>query len=129
MAARLLSMLVIGAAALMWSSLSWAQKYRPDEFLTLDLPSAVLSPRPLGPATSFTPGPLDVTLDRGHGSAQINAETVIEPKSAPASAVHFGRRSTAKTALHRRKLLEAQASDRRIQMWPCKSGGICNWKR
>jgi hypothetical protein len=129
MAARLFSMLVIGAAALMWSSHSWAQKYRADEFLTLDLSSAILSPRPLGPATSFTPGPLDVTLDRGNGWAQIKAETVIGPKTASASTIHLGRRSTAKTALHRRNLLEAQASDRRIQAWPCKSGGICNWKR
>jgi hypothetical protein len=25
--------------------------------------------------------------------------------------------------------LEAQAFDTRIQTWPCKSGGICDWKR
>ena len=25
--------------------------------------------------------------------------------------------------------LDAQASDTRIQVWPCKSGGICNWSR
>jgi hypothetical protein len=25
--------------------------------------------------------------------------------------------------------LDAQAFDTRIQVWPCKSGGICNWKR
>jgi hypothetical protein len=23
----------------------------------------------------------------------------------------------------------AQAMDRRIQTWPCRSGGICNWKQ
>jgi hypothetical protein len=25
--------------------------------------------------------------------------------------------------------LDAQAFDTRIQVWPCNSGGICNWKR
>jgi hypothetical protein len=25
--------------------------------------------------------------------------------------------------------LDAQAFDTRIQVWPCRSGGICNWKR
>jgi len=24
--------------------------------------------------------------------------------------------------------LDAQAQDTRVQAWPCKSGGICNWK-
>jgi len=24
---------------------------------------------------------------------------------------------------------DAQALDTRIQVWPCRSGGICNWKR
>ena len=25
--------------------------------------------------------------------------------------------------------MDAQARDTRIQVWPCKSGGICNWRR
>jgi hypothetical protein len=25
--------------------------------------------------------------------------------------------------------LDAQAMDTRIQVWPCRSGGICDWKR
>jgi len=25
--------------------------------------------------------------------------------------------------------LDAQALDTRIQTWPCKSGGICDWKQ
>jgi hypothetical protein len=32
-------------------------------------------------------------------------------------------------ALHRRNPMEAQARDTAIQVWPCRSGGICNWKR
>jgi hypothetical protein len=32
-------------------------------------------------------------------------------------------------ALHGRSPLEAQARETTVQTWPCKSGGICNWKR
>jgi hypothetical protein len=31
-------------------------------------------------------------------------------------------------ALHGRNPAEAQARDTSIQTWPCKSGGICDWK-
>ena len=159
---------VMGVAALVWSGVASAQPYRPDDFLGLDLAKAVLSPQPLGPATSFAPGPLDVTVDRGNNPAQANAELVIDPKTVPAETVHAESTSavshaetrssanaalvnrTAATrrrmaqaraerpaprkphtlvALHGRNPMEAQARDTRIQVWPCKSGGICNWKR
>jgi hypothetical protein len=163
--ARMLA--AMGAAALVWSGLAAAQPYRPDDFLDLDLSKAVLSPRPLGPATSFTPGPLDVTVDRGNNPAQANAELVIDPKTVTAETVHAestpaashaelsparaalvnrtaaSRRRMAQAraerpaphkphtlvALHGRNPMEAQARDTRIQVWPCRSGGICNWKR
>jgi hypothetical protein len=32
-------------------------------------------------------------------------------------------------ARQHRNPLDAQALDTRIQVWPCRSGGICNWKR
>jgi len=40
-------------------------------------------------------------------------------------------RAAARTKLaHRRgNPLNAQAFDTRVQVWPCRSGGICNWKR
>jgi hypothetical protein len=147
---------------LAWSGLAAAQQYRPDEFFNLDPSRAVLSPKPLGPATSFTPGPLDVTVDRGKDAAQSSAEFVVDPKTVPAATVHAENKpenkSTTKTALraaasgrrmaharaerpaprhapralvalHGRNPVEAQARDTRIQVWPCKSGGICNWKR
>ena len=106
----------IGVAALAWSGMSAAQQYRPDEFLKLDLPSAVLSPKPLGPAATFTPGPLLRAATNGHRVAHAHVE---RPTHAPRTAV----------ALHRRNPVDAQASDARIQVWPCRSGGICNWKR
>ena len=158
---------VLGAAALAWSGPAAAQPYSPDEFLNLDLAKAVLSPRPLGPANSFAPGPLDVTVDRGNSPAQANAELVVDPKTVTVQAVHAesdqaatqsrpavasaapARRTAAPrmrvaharveqpaprkphtlVALHGRNPMEAQARDTRIQVWPCRSGGICNWKR
>jgi hypothetical protein len=154
----------VGVVALAWNGLSAAQQYRADEFLTLDLSRAVLSPKPLGPATSFTPGPLDVTVDRGNNAAQARAEFVVDPKAVPTATVHAEDTSTAKTpvvnktlprtvasgtriahahaerssprsrpraliTLHGRNPMEAQARDTSIQVWPCRSGGICNWKR
>jgi hypothetical protein len=138
----------IGVTVLAWSGLSVAQQYRADEFLRLDLSSAVLSPKPLGPAASFTPGPLDVTMTRGSHAAQANTEPAAEPKAGPASenrmalkAATAGRRIAharaersihaprTALALHRRNPVDAEALDARIQVWPCKSGGICNWRR
>jgi hypothetical protein len=162
-----------GAMVLAWSGVSAAQQYRPNEYLNLDLSRAVLSPQPLGPAASFAPGPLDVTVDRGKDAAPASAELVVDPKTVPTAAVHADNNSTpqnsapnnstpknstpktalktaapgmgadrvrtaersvlhkprALVALHGRNPMEAQARDTTVQTWPCKSGGICNWKR
>jgi hypothetical protein len=130
----------ICAIGLVLSGLCAADEYRPDELLRLDLSSAVLSPKPLGPAAGFAPGPLDVRMTRGSHAAQANTEPASE-NEAPLKAATAGRRiaharverSTHATrtalALHRRNPVDAEALDARIQVWPCKSGGICNWKR
>jgi hypothetical protein len=152
------SLAAIGMMALAWSGLSAAQQYRADEFLKLDLSRAVLSPKPLGPPASFTPGPLDVTIDRGKDAAQSNAELLVDPKTVPAPTVRAESAPTTRAALkpttstrtrvahapaeraaqhkpralvalHGRNPLEAQARDTSVQVWPCRSGGICNWKR
>ena len=147
----------LGMTALAWSGLASAQPYRAGEFLNLDLSRAVLSPKPLGPAASFTPGPLDVTIDRGKDAGQANAELVVDPKTVPVATVRAENPSSTKVeprsatiaarvaharverapahkpralvALHGRNPIEAQARDTSVQVWPCKSGGICNWKR
>lgn len=127
---------IICATMLAWSGLSIADEYRPDEFLSLDLSKAVLSPKPLGPASGFAPGPLDVTVDRGSGGAQAR----VEPNDEPKVVIHNTRvahlraepprnAARAKLARHHRSPLDAQAFDARIQVWPCKAGGICNWRR
>jgi hypothetical protein len=134
------------ATALAWSGISVADEYRADEFLGLDLSKAVLSPKPLGPAASFQSGPLDMTVDGGSNRAHAMAEPVAGPESRSESrsgsrpVVHAIRpvhaaaqpprlMARTKIAAHRRNPMDAQASDARIQVWPCKSGGICNWKR
>ena len=151
------------AALLAWSGLAVADEYRPDQFLSLDLPSALLSPKPLGPASKFVPGPLDVTVDRGSAGAQASVEPKTESREPQAEprvqqaeprvrqaesrfVTHKTRvaharaekplpaeqpRGAARTKLARRhgNPLDAQAFDTRIQAWPCRSGGICNWKR
>ena len=123
------------ATAFVWSGLAVADEYAADEFLGLDLSTAVLSPKPLGPAASFTPGPLDVTVDPQSNRAQVIGEPKAEPKGVTrrARAAHAGAEprlvARTKVARHHHNALDAQAFDARIQVWPCKSGGICNWKR
>jgi hypothetical protein len=149
MVPRNLFIAVICAGVLTWSGLARAEQYRPDEFLTLDLSKAVLSPKALGPASGFTPGPLDMKTD--NGGAGFRADTEVantatanaqpaspEPKAAPTITVHKTRivhaekpRGSTRTKLAHRhgSPLDAQAFDTRVQVWPCRSGGICNWKR
>jgi len=125
---------------LAWSSLSLAEEYKPDEFLGLDLSRAVLSPKSLGPAQKFTPVPVEASSDRGSDGAQVRMEpktaaskvvptTPVEPRVAHLRSEKP--RGAARTALARRHAnpLDAQAFDTRIQVWPCRSGGICDWKR
>jgi hypothetical protein len=125
------------AGLLAWGGLSAAadglpNEYRPSEFMGLDLSKAVLSPKPLGPPSSFAPVPIEA--DSGSPRAQARAE----PKPAPSSVIRKSRvvqraekpRGAARAKLARRHSnpLDAQAFDTRIQVWPCKTGGICNWQ-
>lgn len=117
-------------AAILAAGSSWADDYRPDEFLTLDLSKAALSPKPLGPPAQFEP-----TRSEAKTDPQTNVHVDAAPKAAARIRVahaHTERpRVAARTKMVRRHTnpLDAQASDTRIQVWPCKSGGICNWRR
>jgi hypothetical protein len=119
-----------------------ADEYRPDEFLRLDLSRALLSPKPLGPPSEFAPVRVEAKADRGSEGASSRAELMAESKLVktkrivvPSTRVAHMRpekpRGAARTKLARRHSnpLDAQALDTRIQVWPCKSGGICDWKR
>jgi hypothetical protein len=144
-------MALISTIVMAWNGVAIADQYRPDEFLHLDLSKAVLSPKPLGPASGFKAGPLDVNIDRASADTQTSVESKagVEPKGSvepkvsaeakvvPTIKVQKTRvtrvektRGPAKAKLARhRNPLDAQAFDTRIQVWPCRSGGICNWKR
>lgn len=130
---------LIGAALLAWAGPSAADGYRADQFLGLDLSKAVLSPKPLGPETHFAPVPVEAS-DHGGEAVQARAEPklaprVVVPKTRIATRVAHAqvakphRPARARLARRHRNPLDAEAFDTRIQLWPCKSGGICNWQR
>ena len=136
MVSRQVWLAIVGVAAMAWSGVSAAQQYRAGEFLNLDLSQAVLSPKPLGPSAQFKPVPLGVTADgagkattqasaQGAGEAKAQSETRSSRRVAHAPAVHAAR----KLVQLGRNPVDAKALDTRVQVWPCKSGGICNWKR
>jgi hypothetical protein len=125
---------VISAALLACNSASAADQYQRDEFLGLDLSKAVLSPKPLGPASEFTPVPAKTEADRSGAEAQVGPKAESHAVTRTASVVHMRAvkpRAPVRTKLARRHSnpLDAQAFDTRIQVWPCRSGGICGWQR
>ena len=134
---------VFGAALLLSASASMAAEYRPEEFFRLDLSKALLSPRPLGPPAEFAPVAVEAKgetiSDRCSEDDEevVTAEPTVTPKIAPPhrQAAATARRETPKRATHRSLAhrrgnpLDAQAMDTRIQVWPCRSGGICNWRQ
>jgi hypothetical protein len=120
------------AGLLAWAGLALADEYRPSEFLGLDLSKAVLSPKPLGPPAQFALVPIEA--NSGSPVAQARAEpkpvaTTVVRKSKVAERTEKPR-GAARIKLARRHSnpMDAQASDRRIQVWPCNTGGICNWQ-
>jgi hypothetical protein len=130
------------AVLLGWSGVSIADEYRPDQFLGLDLSSAVLSPKRLGPTAAFEPVPVQASDDRESESPQARPEPTTEPRlhtqspriadlpvEEPQVRVERPRVRAHTKLAHHGNPLDAQARDARIQVWPCKSGGICNWKR
>jgi hypothetical protein len=126
---------VVCTGLLALSGPAMADQYQPDEFLGLDLSKAVLSPKPLGPPAQFAPVPIEAKADRG-SDAQARAEpkadrrkVVRTTRVAVAPVEHHRGAARVKLAKRHGNPLDAQARDTRIQTWPCKSGGICNWKR
>ena len=131
------------ALLLGWSGVSIADEYRPDQLLGLDLSRAVLLPERLGPAAEFEPVPVQARDDRESEDPQARAEPTAEPRlhvqspriadlpvEEPQVRVEKPRVATRARLAHRHgNPLDAQAFDPRVQVWPCKSGGICNWKR
>ena len=107
-----------------------ADEYRAGEYLTLDLSQAVLSPKRLGPPAEFAPVAVEARTD--------SKQAVVEPKADHQRMVRTSRVTQAHVAkpkvpararlARRSNPLNANAMDTRVQTWPCRSGGICNWK-
>jgi hypothetical protein len=118
---------ILGATLVAWSGTSIADEYRAGELLTLDLSKAVLSPKRLGPATQFEPVRIEARADP---APSVRAARVTSGKTQVAHQRAEKPRGVARTKLARRhgNPLDAQASDTRIQVWPCRSGALCNWK-
>lgn len=120
------------AGFLMSGSTALADQYRAGELIGLDLPSALLSPKRLGPDTQFAPIRIEARTER----KPVKTERVIVRKP-PGRQAHVAQQRTekprgaARARVVRRhgNPLDAQARDTRIQTWPCKSGGICDWQR
>lgn len=131
---------IICATLLACGGACFAAEYRPGDFFGLDLSKAVLSPQPLGPTTRFAPFPIEASTDPARTADPAPAEIKTAPRPAVAKShmkvreVHVRAERThraARTRLARRHSnpLDAEAFDTRIQVWPCQSGGICNWQR
>ncbi len=116
---------------LAWSGLAVADEYRADEFLGLDLSTALLSPKPLGPSSEFVPVPVQAKADRDIETVPVHVTRMIHPKLRVAHPQKERQHAVAQArpARHQSNPLDAQAFDTRAQVWPCKSGGICNWRR
>jgi hypothetical protein len=139
---------ILAATLLAWSGSSIADEYRANEFLSLDLSQALLSPKRLGPESEFAPVAIEARTDRSGRSVQADVEPephakpqtkvrakIVVSKTRIAQARAEKPRGAARTKLAHRhgNPLDAQAQDTRVQhtlvqAWPCKSGGICNWK-
>lgn len=140
---------IISATLLASGGACFAADYKPGDFLNLDLSKAVLSPKLLGPTTQFAP----VRIEAESDPAKTGMQAKVAPKTAPRITVarthtlHTRKtrearaqearaqvakpRGAARTRLAHRHSnpLDAEAFDRRIQVWPCNTGGICNWQR
>lgn len=139
---------LVAATLVAGSSLALADEYRASEYLGLDLSTAVLSPKLLGPPTQFAPVAVeaksDARTDNASEASWARSALKAEPKQVAVEDVHVAHarkathvavekpRGAARIKLAHRHSnpLDAQAMDTRIQKWPCRSGsgGICDWK-
>ncbi|WP_375779556.1 hypothetical protein ACE103_11795 [Bradyrhizobium sp. ma5] len=130
-------------ACLALGGVAFADDYRPSEFFSLDLSKAVLSPKPLGPPAQFAPIPVEAKTDRSPDQHANVEPQVDQPKVEPQKAARTAKVTAprepkraatqvparAKLARRHTNPLDAEARDTRIQTWPCRTGGICNWQR
>jgi hypothetical protein len=116
------------AALLALGTAASADEYGAGEVFSLDLSKAVLSPKRLGPPAEFAPLAVEARTDskrvgadheRAVRTTRVMRQAHVEKPRTPARA---------KLARRHSNPLDSYAMDKRVQTWPCRSGGICNWK-
>jgi hypothetical protein len=118
------------AALLALGTAASADEYGAGEVFSLDLSKAVLSPKRLGPPAEFAPVAVEARTD----SKRVGAdhERVVRTTRVMRQAHVDKPRTPARAKLARRHSnpLDSYAMDKHkpVQTWPCRSGGICNWK-
>jgi hypothetical protein len=118
-------------AALLAGSGAWADEQNRDDYFSLDLKQALLSPKPLGPAAQFKLAAGAAKVDTTASAAPLRIAAPKPVRTIKVRSVRTAKRNLAvRTRLAGRHAnpLDAQAFDARIQVWPCRSGGICNWR-
>jgi hypothetical protein len=124
------------AVALLLACSAPAHAYQPGEVFRLDLKAAVLSPQPIGPPAKFEPLAVEAKDEAAQTEVappQPAVKPVRDAKASPAAKtprVAAKPRAVPKKQIVRRSNpLDANAADTRMQVWPCRSGGICNWRK
>jgi hypothetical protein len=128
---------IVCTGLLALSGAAMADDYRANEVLKLDLSKAALSPKQMGPETEIAQAPVEAKPDSADADLESSVWPKLPPRKAHVAKPQIAKPQAAKTTAaparaklaHRRNPLDAQASDTRVQTWPCKSGGICNWQR
>jgi hypothetical protein len=110
------------------------QAYQPGEVFRLDLKAAMLSPQPIGPPAQFEPVPVavrakDEALAEAPRPAAKGARAARAPAARAPRMAAKPRPAAKKQIARRSNPLDANAADTRMQVWPCRSGGICNWRK
>ncbi|WP_441228643.1 hypothetical protein AB7813_24955 [Tardiphaga sp. 20_F10_N6_6] len=128
MRCKRLSMIAAGVSLLACVSAAQADTYKPGEFLLLDLQKAVLSPKLLGPPASFEQVQIQAKAD---AKANVKADPAkAAPRVARTQAVKpVAQRAAQKKVVRRGNPLDSNAADTRVQVWPCRTGGICSWQK
>jgi hypothetical protein len=103
-----------------------ADSYKAGQFLLLDLKQAVLSPKLQHvqiEAKADAKNEIDAAADRPRTAVQ-KAVPVVKPHRAATT-------PPARSGVVRKRSdpLNANAADTRVQVWPCRSGGICSWQK
>ena len=142
----------LGAALMLACGTAWAADYRPDQFLGLDLSKVALSPKLLGPPTTFAKVPIEAKGEPS-GVLDPNDARKVAVERVKAAPTHVAKRRPHRyhqmrlahvraerprhlarvRPAHRRygNPLNAEAMAPSIQKWPCNRGygGICTWRR